>query len=95
MPRRISDYPDAFAGWNLVASFGSTISIIATIIFLYILFDQLSQEPDKVPNNCWYVPSFFSSTKGAGLTFTATSLEWSLSSPPAFHCFDSLPKHSS
>jgi len=95
MPRRIPDYPDAFTSWNLVASFGSMISIIATVIFLYILFDQLSQEPDKVSNDYWYIPSFFSSTKGAGLTETTTSLEWSLSSPPAFHCFDSLPKHSS
>jgi hypothetical protein len=96
MPRRISDYPDAFAGWNLVASFGATISIVATVIFLYILFDQLSQEPDKVSNDYWYTPSFFSSTKGAGLTETATSLEFSLTSPPAFHCFDiDLPKHSS
>jgi len=95
MPRRIPDYPDAFAGWNLVASFGSIVSIVATAIFLYILYDQLTQAPlSAFPKDCWYVPSFFSSTKGVGLTETATSLEWSLASPPAFHCFDSLPKHS-
>lgn len=41
MPRRISDYPDAFAGWNKVASFGSIISIVATILFLYIVFRML------------------------------------------------------
>jgi len=95
MPRRIPDYPDAFTSWNLVASFGSIISIIATIIFLFILFDQLSQEPDQVSNDYWFTPSFFSSTKGAGFSETSTSLEWSCSSPPTFHCFDSLPKHSS
>ena len=28
MPRRIPDYPDAFAGWNAVASFGSHQNIL-------------------------------------------------------------------
>ena len=37
MPRRIPDYPDAYAGWNAVSSFGSLISVVATIIFGYIL----------------------------------------------------------
>ena len=34
MPRRIPDYPDAFAGWNAVASFGSYVSVFSTIIIL-------------------------------------------------------------
>jgi len=40
MPRRIADYPDAFAAWNLISSFGSIISVVATAIFLYIIWDQ-------------------------------------------------------
>jgi cytochrome c oxidase subunit 1 len=35
MPRRIPDYPDAYAGWNLVASFGATMSLISTIFFFF------------------------------------------------------------
>ena len=33
MPRRYIDYPDAFAGWNYVASIGSYISAFGTLIF--------------------------------------------------------------
>jgi len=42
MPRRIPDYPDAFSTWNFVASFGSYISIISVILFLYIVYDTLT-----------------------------------------------------
>jgi cytochrome c oxidase subunit 1 len=41
MPRRISDYPDFYAGWNKVSSLGSTISVIALFIFFYVLYDLL------------------------------------------------------
>jgi cytochrome c oxidase subunit 1 len=41
MPRRIPDYPDFYAGWNEVASLGSTISVISIFIFFYVLYDLL------------------------------------------------------
>jgi len=39
MPRRIPDYPDAFAAWNDVASLGSIISVFSIIIFFYMIYD--------------------------------------------------------
>ena len=42
MPRRIPDYPDAFYGWNAVASYGSMISIISFFLFVFIVYDGLT-----------------------------------------------------
>lgn len=39
MPRRIPDYPDAFAHWNQIASFGSAISAFSVLVFIYLVFD--------------------------------------------------------
>ncbi|MDE1902702.1 MAG: cytochrome c oxidase subunit I [Alphaproteobacteria bacterium] len=76
MPRRISDYPDAFAGWNMVASIGSYISYASTLFFIFIVFHTLLAGR-KVGANYW----------GEG----ATTLEWTVSSPPPFHSYDELP----
>ena len=38
MPRRIPDYPDAYSFWNWVESFGSIISVIGLVVFIYILY---------------------------------------------------------
>jgi cytochrome c oxidase subunit 1 len=38
MPRRIPDFPDAYSGWNSVASFGSYISMFASLFFFYIVY---------------------------------------------------------
>jgi cytochrome c oxidase subunit I len=76
MPRRISDYPDAFAGWNLVASIGAYISYASTLFFIYIVIDTLWRG-QKVPANPW----------GPG----ATTLEWTLPSPPPFHTYEDIP----
>jgi heme/copper-type cytochrome/quinol oxidase subunit 1 len=94
MPRRIPDYPDAYSGWNLVSSFGSIISIVASLVFLYALYDLLARQEYNLANNYWYVPQFFSSSRAIGATSTATTLEWSLTSPPSFHTVNSLPTQS-
>jgi cytochrome c oxidase subunit 1 len=77
MPRRITDYPDAFAGWNMISSLGSYVSGIATLVFLWMLFDMLLRGK-KAEANYW----------GEG----ATTLEWTLPSPPPFHTFEELPR---
>jgi cytochrome c oxidase subunit 1 len=94
MPRRIPDYPDAFTGWNLVSSFGSLISVVATFVFIYIVYDLLSKQEFNLANDYWRVPAFFESSRGVSLTETASTLEWSLTSPPSFHTVNSLPVQS-
>jgi cytochrome c oxidase subunit I len=77
MPRRYPDYPDAFQGWNMVASIGSFISGFSMLIFLYVVYRTFATK-ERVAANYW----------GQG----ATTLEWSLSSPPPFHTFAELPR---
>ena len=93
MPRRISDYPDAFAGWNLISSFGSIISVVATWLFLYILYHQLV-EGNATSRYPWLTPQFFSDLFQSLFNRNYNSLEWSLNSPPKPHAFVSLPLQS-
>ena len=76
MPRRYIDYPEVFAGWNQISSYGSYISAIGVLIFLYGVFEAFAKKR-LAGDNPW----------GVG----ATTLEWTLSSPPPFHQFSTLP----
>jgi len=38
MPRRVPDFPTAYNGWNFIASFGSTITLIGFIFFFFIIY---------------------------------------------------------
>src|SRR6185295_3813255 len=76
MPRRIVDYPDAFAGWNLISSIGSYVFAFGLLIFLTNMALAFRRK-EQAADNPW----------GEG----ATTLEWTLSSPPPFHQFEKLP----
>src|SRR5690242_13735914 len=77
MPRRIVDYPDAFEFWNEISSFGSYISGFGVVVFFFGVLQAFLRK-ERAADNPW----------GAG----ATTLEWTLPSPPPFHQFDRLPR---
>ncbi len=77
MPRRIADYPDSYAGWNYISSIGAFMSGFAVLIFLAGVVLAFMRK-ERAASNPW----------GEG----ATTLEWSVSSPPAFHSYDTLPR---
>ena len=77
MPRRIPDYPDAYAGWNMVSSIGGAISLVGALMFLYILWKTITAG-EKAPANPW----------GEG----ATTLEWTVDSPAPFHTHEQIPE---
>jgi cytochrome c oxidase subunit 1 len=94
MPRRIPDYPDAFEAWNAISSLGSIISVVATALFGYIVYD-LFVNGAVVNSNPWAIPAYFTSTQEFNSeTQAVTTLEWSLASPTPFHAFKMLPVQS-
>ncbi len=54
MPRRVPDFPDAYTGWNAVATFGSTVSAFRALFFLYLIYVTLTQG-ERVGRNPWRV----------------------------------------
>ncbi|MDE2578106.1 MAG: cytochrome c oxidase subunit I [Hyphomicrobiales bacterium] len=77
MPRRYIDYPDAYAQWNLVSSYGAYIAGVSLLIFFFTVLEAFSKKR-VAGDNPW----------GPG----ATTLEWTLPSPPPFHQFETLPR---
>jgi len=77
MPRRIPDYTPAFEYWNRISSIGYIVMAAGMAVFFVNLFWSLARGK-KAEDNYW----------GEG----ATTLEWTLSSPPPFHQFETLPK---
>ncbi|WP_292063495.1 cytochrome c oxidase subunit I [Brevundimonas sp. UBA7664] len=76
MPRRYVDYSDGYAYWNYVSSVGYVITAVGVLVFLIMLAEAAIRRRPGVANP-W----------GEG----ATTLEWTLSSPPPHHQFNELP----
>ncbi|WP_035598791.1 cytochrome c oxidase subunit I [Hyphomonas polymorpha] len=82
MPRRYIDYADGFATWHHWSSIGYAITLVATLIFFFSLAVAFIQRRKATVDehghgNPW----------GEG----ATTLEWTLPSPPPFHQYNELP----
>jgi len=76
MPRRYPDYAPAYAYWNEWSSLGYLVLLASLgIWFLNIIYTFSMGK--KAADNYW----------GEG----ATTLEWTLSSPPPFHQFEQVP----
>ena len=60
IPRRYSDYPDFYAGYNFLARVGSIISIISVILFIYILWERIARQRTTL----------YSSHRNSSLEFT-------------------------
>ncbi|PTQ10810.1 cytochrome c oxidase subunit I [Sphingomonas oleivorans] len=77
MPRRYPDYPDAYSYWNHFASIGYGVMLLGMLVFFVNVIVSLVAGR-KAAANPW----------GEG----ATTLEWTLPSPPPFHQFEQLPR---
>lgn len=76
MPRRIPDYPEAYTYFNEISSYGYMIMAASMAIF-FVNLAYAFMAGKKAGDNPW----------GEG----ATTLEWTLSSPPPYHQFETLP----
>ncbi len=78
MPRRYIDYPEAFAYWNEISSYGAYLSFASFLFFIGVMFYSLLWGKKETEANYW--------------NEYADTLEWTLPSPPPEHTFEILPK---
>jgi cytochrome c oxidase subunit 1 len=78
MPRRYIDYPEAFAYWNEVSSYGAFLSFASFLLFFGVIAYSLLFGKKITENNYW--------------NEYADTLEWTLPSPPPEHTFEILPQ---
>ncbi|WP_324753336.1 cytochrome c oxidase subunit I [Roseovarius sp. Pro17] len=78
MPRRYIDYPDAFALWNTVSSWGALLSFASFLLFIWIIFYTLLAGKRETRASYW--------------NDYADTLEWTLPTPVPEHTFEQLPK---
>jgi cytochrome c oxidase subunit 1 len=76
MPRRIPDYAQQFADWNMIASIGAFGFGFSQLIFLWAVIKCASGKGAKAPAKPWD---------------GATTLEWTVPSPAPYHTFETPP----
>ena len=91
MPRRIPDYPDAYQGWNKVASLGSMISMVSIIIFLVGVYKTLTGPVSEEKRVETRIIPYFMDDMRYEMVFGARTLELALSTPPSYHHYDHVP----
>jgi cytochrome c oxidase subunit I len=83
MPRRIPDYPTAFAAWNLICSYGAYVSVASLVVFFAVVAQAFSVAIPAT-RNPWHPADSPKPT-------AVYSLEWLLTSPMDFHTHPELP----
>ena len=78
MPRRYIDYPEAFAYWNKLSSYGAFLSFASFLFFIGIVVYTLKWGKKITEDNYWGE--------------YADTLAWTLPTPPPEHTFETLPK---
>lgn len=84
MPRRIPDYPTAFAEWNFICSYGSYISVASVVVFFAVVGEAFITAR-RASSNPWPTENSWFSTR------PVYSVEWLLTSPMDFHSHPELP----
>nr|QNV12175.1 cytochrome c oxidase subunit I [Ammophila sabulosa] len=79
MPRRYSDYPDAYMTWNIMSSIGSLISINAMMFLIFIILESFMSK--RMIMNKFFMPSFLEWMQPFY--------------PPQDHCYNEIPTISS
>ena len=80
MPRHIPDYPDAYARWNALSSFGPYVSVVGIFRFFVVVTITLGGGYNK---RCAPSPR--------AVEHNPTTPEWMVQSPPALHTPEELP----
>nr|ABV44274.1 cytochrome oxidase subunit I [Ostrinia orientalis] len=75
MPRRYSDYPDAYISWNIISSLGSYISLLAVMLILIIIWESMINQRMIL----------FSLNLTSSIEWYQSNL------PPAEHSYNELP----
>ena len=77
MPRRYIDYPEAYALWNEVSTYGAFLSFASFLFFFGVMFYTILAGK-RVED-----PAYWGKH--------ADTLEWTHSNPPPAHTYETLP----